>query len=374
MIEAKGQGSVHPIDQDASQPVNSALLDKDNMAGAIHGLPDQLDAAWARVAALEVPSEYHKPAAIVVAGMGGSAIAADIAASAYEPVLDCPMVISRDAVLPGWVDHRTLLIASSFSGNTTETLAAWEDAGTRGAKRIAITSGGALRESAESDSVPIVTLQPGGQPRAALGQSLACVLGVLRASGSIEDPGTEIEATSASMRALIESDAVIDGTPAVDAADSAALMPKRLARELEGRLPVIFAPLSLAPVGRRWKGQFAENAKLPSILEILPEAHHNAVEGLPALAGFGFGVGVCGLVLDGAETVDVRRIDATAALFKELGIPLHRIKTPQSGSRLADCLWLVQHADLTSLHLAHRRGVDPTPIPTILRLKDWLAG
>ncbi len=345
--------------------------DPDGMLDAVRGLPGQIEAAWARVQGLELPDSHRAPAAVVVAGMGGSAIAADVAVSALAKALRIPIVVHRDSDLPGWVDQRTLVIASSFSGNTSETLSAWDNAGDRGCTRIALTAGGALQVRARNSGSPLVTLIPGGQPRAAFGQSFACVLGVFRAAGVIDDPSQAIAEATKAMLALIVADSIADESGGLTSEDPN--LPCAVAKELEGRLPLIFAPPGLESVGRRWRGQFNENAKLGAILETLPEAHHNAVEGLPGLLRLG--IRPIGLLLQASQrgSAGAHSIDATETLLSELAIPLLRVAAPElPGNELLHQLWLVQHADLTSVRLALATGLDPSPIPTIQRLKLWL--
>lgn len=359
--------------QGDSREERAAFLDPSDMASAVRGLPDQLETAWARMARLEFDLKPATPTAIIVAGMGGSAIAADLVASALLIDLGVPFLVNRGPDLPTWVGDECLVIASSFSGDTSETLAAWDSAAERGCDLIAITAGGALRERARQRGAPCVPMIAGGQPRAALGQSLALVLGVLRASGVIGDPSLEIAAAVAAMRGLVDEDGSVGHGNTADSRDP--LTPTELADLLVGRLPVIFAAESLAPAGRRWRGQINENAKLPALLEILPEAHHNAVEGLPGFEWLG--IEPFGVLLDaGVPGFEQERIRATTTLLGDLGVGAVSLSPPSSvlSGRLARVMWHVQFADLTSVHLASLREVDPTPIPTIARLKTLLQG
>ena len=356
-----------------SREERMALQDPSDMASAVHGLPDQLETAWASMAGIEFDLKRAMPAAIIVAGMGGSAIAADLVASALLHDLGVPFLVNRGPDLPTWIGDGCLVIASSFSGDTSETLAAWDSAAERGCDLIAITAGGALRERARQRSAPCVSMIAGGQPRAALGQSLALILGVLRASGIIGDPSLEIAAAVAAMRGLVDEDGSVENGNTADSRDRPT--PAELADLLVGRLPVIFAAESLAPAGRRWRGQVNENAKLPALLEILPEAHHNAVEGLPGFEWLG--IEPFGVLLDaGVPGFEQERIWATATLLSDLGVEAVSLSPPSNvlSGRLARVMWHVQFADLTSVHLASLREADPTPIPTIARLKTLLQG
>lgn len=335
--------------------------DPSGMLDAVMNLPDQLESAWARAAGLELPGTHLSLDAVVIAGMGGSAIGGDLAASLMADQLAAPMVVVRDYHLPSWVGERTLLIASSFSGNTEETLAAYVHGARAGAKRVVVSSGGQLTELARSAGDPVVTLPGGGQPRAALGNSLASVLGVLKAAGLIPDPSQAVADAVASMRvAVADYAAAAENDPA-----------SALAESLQGRIPFIYVPQDLDPVGRRWKAQLNENSKITAAWDTLPELDHNSVVGYegPALTRDALHV----VFLDGPGTPDrtQRRMQITADLLDDAGIPCTMVRA-RAGSRLAEAMSLVQIGDLLSVDLALRLGVDPTPVSAIDRLKAAL--
>jgi glucose/mannose-6-phosphate isomerase len=336
-------------------------FDPDDMLGAVRGLPDQIETTWARVGGLALPTGYADPDNVVLVGMGGSAIGGDLAARAFGAGIRVPMQVVRDYDLPSWVGPRTLAIASSFSGNTEETLAAFASAGRRGARRVAVTSGGRLAEDARAAGVPRVPLPPGGQPRAVLGHSLTCVLAVLRAAGLIDDPTGVLAQGVTAMRTLNAISDLAAGThPASE-----------LAALVADRIPVIYAPEDLAPVARRWKTQLNENGKTTASWDCLPELDHNAIAGYPQPAMLDRQIAV--VILTGPGTTErmARRIDATAALVRARGVPCRIVSAP-IGPRPVEALWLVQLGDLVSVHLAYRYGVDPTEVEAIHRFKRVL--
>ncbi len=371
--------------------------DEEDMLGAVHGLPDQLADAWARYRDLRLPPEFSTPRSVVIAGMGGSAIGGDIAAAGLADALPAPVVVVRDYRLPSWVGPDSLFIASSFSGNTEETLAAWAEAGRRGADRVALTTGGALAERARASEAPVVRLIPGGAPRAAFGQSLAGVLAVLSAAGLAGGIGGRLALATTAMRALATADALED--PEAEAATETnahhrsesdnradtgatavpplhAPLPTELARWLRDQLVQIITPEALSSVGRRWKAQLNENAKQSAVWDCLPELNHNSV------VGYGRPTAIADIArtvfLTGPSTHPriVRRMGLTAELLDQAAWAHATIAAPEdvaAGGLLAEALWLVQYGDLLSVHLARAHAVDPTPIPSLIALKARLA-
>src|SRR5207249_10918620 len=161
--------------------------DPGDMLGRIKELPDQMRDAWAIAGRASLPSGYAGVRNITVAGMGGSAIGGDLAAALLADELKVPMSVHRDYGLPAYVGRDSLVVTSSYSGNTEETLSSFEEARKRGAKVLVLTTGGKLAELARASSFPVVTFSYKAQPRAALGYSLGLVLGVLAKLGFARD-------------------------------------------------------------------------------------------------------------------------------------------------------------------------------------------
>jgi glucose/mannose-6-phosphate isomerase len=299
------------------------------------------------------------PRAVVVAGMGGSAIAADLAAGLWHADLRVPVVLHRAPGLPGWVADDCHVLVSSFSGATAETLDAYDTAGRRGAKRTVLSTGGELAQRAARDGVPALRLEPGGQPRAALGQGLAATLRILEAVGALDDPTAALlEATDALERAL--------QTPSLCLAE-----PEQSAAHLAGRMPIVYAPHPFGAVARRLKAQFNENAKLTAHSEELPELQHNAVEGYAGPAHLAECATVVGLEPHSAEPDAAHRIAITRELLIRHGITYLPIRA-DFGRVASDGLALVGIGDLLSVRIAHHRGLDPSPVPEIAWLKQHL--
>ncbi|MGB3092239.1 MAG: SIS domain-containing protein, partial [Candidatus Zixiibacteriota bacterium] len=153
----------------------------------IYDFPSQFEDALRLTRATPVPDwEKSRIDKIVVAGLGGSAIGADLVRSYLADKLDIPMVICRNYTLPNFVDSSSMVFVSSYSGNTEETLSAFEDASKRGAKIICMTSDGEVEDISAQRKLPSVRLPKGYQPRAALGYSFVPVLAMLERFGLVE--------------------------------------------------------------------------------------------------------------------------------------------------------------------------------------------
>ena len=247
-------------------------LDPQGLLGRIAALPEQIDEAWQAARALELPPAYSDARNIVVLGMGGSGIgglllerlAVDLGAPARVRVV-------RGYRLPADVGKQALVFASSNSGDTEETVAAFGEALARGAMCVAITAGGRIAAMAEDAGVPRLAVQWSHEPRAALGWSFASLLAICGRLGLVADLDGEIGGACDEMRAMASA--------CSRDVDEAANPAKQLARRLAGRLPVFVGAESLAPVAYRWRTQVNENAKSWAVADELPEMNHNAQTG-----------------------------------------------------------------------------------------------
>jgi glucose/mannose-6-phosphate isomerase len=319
------------------------------------GIPDQLqDALW-RVESARLAS-LSPAAGLLVCGMGGSAIGADLAAAALGERLEQPLEVVRGYGLPSWLSDRWTVLCCSYSGNTEETLSCYRAAGELGAGRVVASTGGTLVEEARDAGVPVIGLPGIFQPRDAVAYFFTVAAEVAALAGVAPRIAAEIEAASAFLAGEREQ-----------LRHQAA----ELAARLEGTVPVVYGAELTAPVARRWKSQVNENAKLPAYFEELPEADHNDICGWEEPAR------EHGLAAVFLEDRDVharigRRFELTAAAVDAAGAPALRIETAGE-TRTARLLWATMLGDLVSLELAERRGVDPGSIAAIDRLKQGMA-
>ncbi len=336
--------------------------DPGNMLDRIKDLAKQIRDAWAIATKAQLPPAYGDVRSIVLAGMGGSAIGGDLAAALLADELKVPMSIHRDYGLPAYVGRDTLFITSSYSGNTEETLTAFETARRRGAKILVLTTGGKLAELARPSSFPVVTFSYKAQPRAALGYSLGLVLGCLVRLGFVRDLSNDIDAALADLARLEER--VHEGARTNDA--------KKMAIDLYGRIPFAYGAGVMGVMARRVKGQWNENAKSWSAFDVMSELNHNAVVGFPHPRIARDALTVLFLRSDRDNPRHKIRFDVTAELLDRAGIA-HRTLSFPGQNMLSEVLQMVLFTDYVSFYLALLNGADPSEIRSIDYLKERLS-
>jgi glucose/mannose-6-phosphate isomerase len=338
-----------------------AAVDSSGQAADILALPDHLrDALWRVEAASLQPS--GTPGGLIVAGMGGSGVGALLARSALWPRLARPLELARGAELPAWTGPETLVLCSSYSGTTEETLAAYDAAGEAGAPRVVCSSGGELPARARRDKVPVIPLPGGFQPRAAVGYSFVVALEVAAVAGCAPSLRDEIDAAAPFARELAE-----EWGPDGDEESEA----KRLAHALHETVPVISGPGIGAAAAYRWKCQVNENAKVPAFAAELPEAGHNEIVGWAEASEFARFASVFLGDPEAGERM-AARVELTADIVGSQAAVVERVE-PRGETRLQRLVSHVLLGDLMSLYLAVLRGADPTGIEPIDRLKAGLA-
>lgn len=339
-------------------------LDPSGMLRTVLSFPDMLETARriALDAHLLAPQTFKN---VVVSGLGGSAIGGDLARALLADSLRIPMAVNRDYGIPAFVGEGTLFIASSYSGNTEETLAATHEAQERGARIVAITSGGRLREIAHEGGDPTVLVPGGYQPRAALAFSLVPVLVILMRLGaiSLEDAAfDEAVEVARSMAARHGPDVPTDRNPA-----------KQLAESLCGKLPVIYGSQGYrGVVALRWKGQINENAKAPAAANVFPELDHNEILSWSGPESQLAGMHVVVLRDPRESRAIATRVDLTKSVIGKHAGGITEVWS-EGSSDLAKLCSLVYMADFVSVYLAYLYGVDPTTIDAIDFLKNELA-
>jgi glucose/mannose-6-phosphate isomerase len=328
--------------------------DRSNQLDDVLALPDHLsDALW-RVESARI-EPFDAPGGLVVCGMGGSGIGGDLAAVAFGNRLTRPLTTERGYELPFAMLPDRAVLCSSYSGDTEETIACYAAAEALGARRIVATTGGQLAKAARADEVPVIGLPAGLQPRAAVGYLFTVAAEVAALTGAAPGIRTEIDSAGAHLREAIAG---------------VSERAEELAEELAGSIPVIYGADLTVPVALRWKTQINENAKLPAFTAALPEADHNEIEGWDGARDVGRMSAV--LLEDRDQHPRVRqRFELTAAMIEPGAQHVTRIET-EGESRTERLLWAVMLGDLISLRIAAERGVDPSPIGMIDRLKAEL--
>lgn len=340
-----------------------AAFDPDHMFDAVRAFPEHFREGWTRAAEFQARHRADELTEVVFVGMGGSAIGGDLVRTYCRDVARVPVSVVRDYSLPASVGEGALVIASSYSGGTEETLAAFREASLRGAAAYIVTSGGALLDHAERDDLPHVVIPGGLQPRAALGYSLGALLRMATKIGLCDVSESEYSEALALVEAGAEALADTASNEALD-----------LARALHGTMPIVYTgPGLMQAVGVRWANQIQENAKQLAFGNVFAELNHNEImgwEGTPEARRRQLHVVV---LRDAGDHAQIRkRIDVTRGLLADEAAGWSEVEARGEG-KLARVLSMIQLGDFVSYYLALLVGVDPTPVDTIQQLKRTLA-
>ncbi|MGI8926810.1 MAG: bifunctional phosphoglucose/phosphomannose isomerase [Tepidiformaceae bacterium] len=339
-------------------------LDTEGMLDRVDELGAEMLRAWRDSAEMELPPGAARATSVVVAGMGASATGGDYLAAICDVSAELPVRVVRAYTLPNYVSDRTLVVVSSYSGETEESLSCYDDAWKRGAAMLVLTTGGKLAERARADGVAVYTFVYPSSPRAALAHSLAPLLRLGSRLGLCGTDDAEVEQAAALRTAF----AANHGRAVPTATNPA----KQLAQELHSRIPLVFGAEHLAPVASRFKNQVAENGKALGAADALPEANHNLIVGLSTGEAAARSLSLVTLESALYDQRTQRRFEVTAQLFEGTGVPVHRLQV--QGTTLLDQLLLgTAWGDYASVYLALLNGQDPTPVPQIVRLKEALA-
>ncbi|MEA3349157.1 MAG: bifunctional phosphoglucose/phosphomannose isomerase [Chloroflexota bacterium] len=338
-------------------------IDSQNMLAEIDGLPDQLGIAWAAGQNFPLPA-WDGIRCVIIAGMGGSAIGADLLAAYVAPISSGPVIVHRGYDLPAWAKGaETLVITSSHSGNTEETLSAFDSAVENECRILAITTGGILSEKSSKANATLWKFDHQGQPRAAVGYSFGLLLAVFSRLGFIADPAEEVQDAISAMKAQ-----QVDLTPDVSLAHNHA---KSFAKQCVDRWVAVLGSGIMAPVARRWKGQISELAKAWAQFEFLPEADHNTLAGVINPKANLRQTMVFFLRSEVNHPRNQLRINLTKEIFATEGLNCDFFDA-QGETRLAQ-LWTGLHfGDYMAYYLAMAYQADPSPVAAIEGLKARL--
>jgi glucose/mannose-6-phosphate isomerase len=337
--------------------------DRSGMLEQVATLPRQVREGYELgLAAPDLPSA-EGVSALAVCGMGGSAISGDVLRALAAPRLGVPVVVVRSPELPAWCQHRTLVVASSYSGETAETLAAFEEALRRGCRTIVVTSGGALGDRAAELGLGRVLVPGGSVPRAAFGYLALGLLGALEAMGLLPPMRADVEEAAAEAEARLAQ--LAPGLP------TTANPAKHLAEAIGERVPVIWGAEGIGAVAAlRWKAQLNENGKVPAWSSALPELDHNEVVGWSDERGRrSF---VVALRHEGEPAGVPERVELSLEIARDSGALTEEVWASGT-SALARLLTLVAHGDMTATYVGLAHGEDPTEMEAIVRLKRALA-
>lgn len=344
-------------------PATYEQLDPTRFRDRLAGLADQCQQAWNQGLELSLPKSYSSVDKVVLAGMGGSAIGGALLTDLLAPESAPPVFVCRDYSLPRHADEKALVIVSSYSGNTEESLSAFHQARMRGCKILCITSGGKLGEHALEEGYPVFSVGYSGEPRTALGYALLAPLAALQVLKLVRDHQEQVEEAISILRSRI-GDLGEDVPTARNGAKSLACM-------VHGRIVVIYGAGLLKSAAYRWKAQINENAKGWAFAEEMPEANHSSVVGYPTPDPSGQ-MAVVMLASPFLHPRTLKRYQATGELLRQVGVP-YSVTDGRGTFPLAHLLSSIVMGDYTSYYLGLLNGVDPSPTVAIDFLKARLA-
>lgn len=345
-------------------PDQCARIDPRSMKALVESFPEQVHAAAqdAMHVSLTAPAKVN---AIVVTGLGGSAMGGDLVRTIAESQIQYPLVVNRNYDLPGFVGGSTLVFACSYSGNTEETLSAYAQARSAKAGIVCITSGGKLEAMAKADGYPAIRMPAGLPPRAALGYSLIALLGAMQAMRIMPEMAESVRESVELLRALRDR----YGMESPESVNPA----KKMASSLSGKIVAIYGSYGIMEASAyRWRSQIAENAKNLATHHVLPEMNHNELVGwmYPEEVLRQFGVV---FLRDREDHPQIkRRFDLTRDLIAAKSGGIHEIWS-EGRSLLARALSVIYLGDFVSLYLAYLNNTDPTPVQVIDYLKTNLS-
>ncbi len=347
---------------------NIKKYDQSDMALILEAFAAQCREALAIADKTVIPAAYKKKEFrnIVFCGMGGSAIGADLIKDILRVELKIPMLVCRQYTLPAFINKASLVIISSYSGNTEETLSCFREALKRKSAVVVIASGGKLERLSKEHKLPFLKIHGDYPPRCALGFSFFCGLEILGRLKLVRNMSKDISETT-----KILDDLGVLMVPAVKTGHNE---PKKIARMLANKFIVIYSSSEFSEaISMRFREQLAENSKTFSSVNFIPELNHNEIEGWNKPASMLKNTAVIILEDCGESRKIRRRFDVTKKIIKPTGCEIITL-VATGKSKMAKIFSLIYFCDWLSYYLAIMNNVDPYPVKKIEMLKKELAG
>ncbi len=344
-----------------NQSLNSEIdfdLDKSNMKEAISSFPFQIEEAIRNYKKIKFNNQYDAISNVLVLGMGGSAIGADLTKVLVQNSCIVPIVVNRSYTIPNWVGPNTLVVASSYSGNTEETLEAFSQCKKRTSKIIIISTGGELVLQSNKKNYDKIILPKGYQPRAALGYSFTYLIILLEKIKLI--PKIILEEINNSVRSIKNLGLDLSKAP------SSII---NIVQKIHSTCPIIYGSEELTSVvALRFKGQLAENGKILSFNSNFPEHNHNEIEGWTLNKSIIKKFSLI-WIKDIEEDIRIKnRMHISSNIIKRL--PKYELTIQKSGATIVErLLKLIHFVDWISYYVALYNKIDPTPVKRIEKLK-----
>lgn len=304
--------------------------------------------------------EYSDVNKIIVTGLGGSAISGDVVYALFYDQIKIPYLVNRNYNLPNFIDEKTLVVACSYSGNTEETLSAFDEAISKNCKVITLSSGGKLKEKADRLGVPHFSVPGGYQPRCAIGLMLMTLIKIFESSGLINVPDSfysdvyKLWSDKSLKYSHEESE------------------PYKFAIKLIGKFPVIHSTELLQAINIRLRGQLAENSKVLSYSGIIPELNHNEIIAWENYDEKFLQAVLIQIIDENDHPRNKLRFSITREILNNVKLETIILQSNEQHYhlRIFDLIYFV---DWVSFYLAVIRKVDPTPIKNINVLKEALS-
>ncbi len=336
-------------------------FDSSDIAYGIERMSDQLQISYEEIGSIKTPSQYKNCTSIVVVGMGGSSLGAHVIASCFAKKLKKPLILVRDYSIPEFVNSKTLVILSSFSGTTQEVLSASKQALKKKAKIAVITSGGDLATLAKRNKWPIFSFKPGDlakEPRLGTGFMIVGMLGIIQSCGFIRISGSDIKSAISAMAEVVDSCALD-----VDTKENPA---KQVAKALENSPVIVVASEHLVGNAHVISNQINETAKQYCAYHEIPELNHHLMEGLTVPKNF-FSKFKVLMIKSRLYNADVqKRYGITAQVFENLGAQVIEYEA-RGKNEFDEACEVMQFGSFVSYYLGMLNKVDPKKIPFV----DW---
>ena len=296
--------------------------------------------------------------------MGGSAIGGDVAKILTNNELKVPLIISRNYNLPNWVNKNTLVICSSYSGNTEETLASFQDAKDRGATIIGISAGGSLTKKLNQNNFDSILIPKGLEPRAALAFSLVPILFLFKILDFISLDVLDDIGEAVNLLNKMRDKYCNNNNDNISYS---------IAKKIYNTIPIIYAENNNCEViAVRWKGQLSENSKMLAYHNELPEMNHNEIVGWENNNDLIKNCSVIWLSDKSDYPRTVIRMKASRDIIGHLA-KHHEIISVDGDSRTIRLLHLIHLGDWVSFWCAILHGTNPNPVEKIDKLKTILS-
>ena len=349
------------MDQVLEQHINMEL-DHSNMKGAIANFPSQIKESFDIIRSWSPVNTYMGIQNIMVLGMGGSAIGGDVARVMAQNHCTVPIIVNRSYTIPQWVDTQTLILASSYSGDTEETLSAFLQCRERNCPIVVLSTGGELTDSANELGLDKISIPRGYQPRAALGFSFTLLLLTLQRLGFLSKEVIDGVKNSITPLEILSSELSKSENKALE-----------IAKKIHITCPIIYGSEDLTWVAAlRFRGQLAENAKMLSFHHNFPEQNHNEIEGWTTNPDIMNRLSIIWLRdVDDHPRTQIRMDISSSLLNAYAGS--HLTISQMGSQRTERLLKLIHIIDWISFYAALLNTVDPTPVDRIQELKGRIS-